>query len=80
MEWKPISNVPKDGTTVMIGNWFKDAGGGYFGGARWLWIVSAAYDEGEGWFIFFNDEHIEPSKMKWFLEPTHWMPILEPPK
>jgi len=64
MEWKPIGTAPHDGREVLV-----FGGGSYavasFDGKEWR-------DMGDiGWAGMYGDEGNQP---------THWMPLSEPPK
>lgn len=70
-EWQPIKTAPKDGTEVLL--LFADEP---------LWIVA----------FFGPDSQKKSSEICWrckwdheslhqgYEEPTHWMPLPEPPK
>lgn len=64
-EWQIIETAPKDGTGIILwGPEWSTPDMGY-------WDVSGGY----GWYSsMFGFPGIEE------LEPTHWMPIPEPPK
>lgn len=63
-EWMPIETAPKDGTRVLL----------YRGGFAESMAVA--------WFscMEFNDDCWIPMNGSVFPEPTHWMPLPEPPK
>lgn len=72
MEWQPIETAPKDGTRILVwdnGCW----------PARWLEEAEHGHGElGPGWQIFECELDV------WYAlcadNPTHWMPLPEPPK
>jgi hypothetical protein len=80
MKWQPIESAPRDGTKILgfspefgqretlMGRYQK----GSPGYARW--------EEGDGPLNYGWDwvEPISNSAFTW--EPTHWMPLPEPPK
>jgi hypothetical protein len=64
-EWQPIETAPKHGGNIML--WCVDLVGGNGRVATGLWRDSY----GGSWW----DYHME-----YMLNPTHWMPLPEPPK
>ena len=64
-EWQPIETAPKDGAVLI--HWSEQAG---FNGNT---EVAEQYDPGE-W------ASCESCGMTWQEEPTHWMPLPEPPE
>lgn len=75
-EWKTIDSAPKDGTVVLLfcpKSW--DSEGVRVG---W-WCTSPAehnFDD-SGWY---DDESASHDVSDLYGEPTHWMPLPEPPK
>ena len=83
-EWQPIETAPKDGTELLI--WAKDVGVrvGYFGtefndapeGSRpyagW-WSLAGEISPA---FPAWRDLEEVPARN----EPTHWLPLPEPPQ
>jgi hypothetical protein len=76
MEWQPIETAPKDGTIIDV--WLGDCppedaffycgGKGSLRSANWHWQ--------NGKFRPYLGLNI----LTTFVEPTHWMPLPEPPK
>lgn len=70
--WRPIETAPKDGTTILV-----------FGHPESIELVrytraavySAAWDNIDEAFCLSGGTWLGP-----FIEPSHWMPIPEPPK
>ncbi|RYE61039.1 MAG: DUF551 domain-containing protein [Hyphomicrobiales bacterium] len=75
MGWQAIKTAPRDGTPILLGHWFDDTAGGYFGEPRWLWQSSGSIDD-EGIWLELLDDHIKPIG---FHTVTHWMPLPAPP-
>lgn len=68
-EWQPIETAPKDGRRIILGY-----AGSYSEEGYWLSDPSKNYWGETGWFA--TDENVlshHPSN------PTHWMPLPEPP-
>ena len=65
MSWRPIRTAPKDGTRLLLGgdNWVNI---GYFSTVCNRWIASECFP-GESEEMYTLDD------------PTHWMPLPEPP-
>jgi hypothetical protein len=65
-EWQPIETAPKDGTVIdlWIPGWER------FADCHWSKIEPA------GWTSDFGDVVLECTGNT---EPTHWMPLPEPP-
>ena len=72
MSWKPIETAPKDGTNVLVyerfPKWQKWVGKDEYDS----YIEIGYYQDGD-WCI---RAHVPP----WNNDPTHWMPLPEPPK
>lgn len=73
MDWQPIETAPKDETPILL--WFPNAE---------LHVIAAFWSdvsppEGKlgGWY---DSDGAGNPVTTWFDEPTHWMPMLEPPK
>ena len=83
MEWQPISTAPKDGRTVLLGRFNSNH---KWRTMRGQWFSEAAiieeweYGEGceEGWYETSVENDEIPNC--WPTEPSHWMPLPEPPK
>lgn len=73
-EWKPIETAPKDGTKIDLwvrGKRIPDA----------YWIKSSDDPEFADWAVKTYDSHLcETVDSFVYSEPTHWMPLPEPPK
>lgn len=71
--WQPIETAPKDGTKVLLtnGSWVETARWANcderFEGENWQWLLVDCEDG-------YYNVTAEPN------EPTHWMPLPEPPK
>lgn len=71
-EWQPIATAPKDGTKIDL--WFPRGGeNGRFTNCFW---------KGDTWWYGFDspDEQYECFTTNGKAQPTHWMPLPEPPK
>jgi len=67
MEWKPIESAPKDGTTVLVGAY------GVLGWrCRSAKMANNSYYE-KRWYSGQKTNH------PLGYEPTHWMPLPNPP-
>lgn len=76
MKWEPIETAPKDGTWVLL--WFPHRNLAI--GGCWDWAGEGDWEMGiQDWQEWRTDDDVviqeEPG-----LEPTHWMPLPEPPK
>lgn len=64
-EWQPIETAPRDGTPILgYDNGIIRVCVPKLFGPRWEW---------------FRDDIIVPNNT-WSIEPSHWMPLPEPPK
>lgn len=68
MEWQPIETAPKDGTPILAWNGFSQqvieySESSVFGRRKWV------FGECEGSYNARQE----------FDDPTHWMPLPEPP-
>jgi hypothetical protein len=73
MEWQRIETAPKDGTRVdlwCINHLTYDKRGQRVVNVAWGTVTDWTRREHEGWQHGRGED----------LEPTHWMPIPEPPK
>ncbi len=77
-EWQPIEIAPRDGTKILT---YNGDGGGYnsYGdGALIGDIAVSAFDfrnfAGEQWYLRHCCDRVS------YCEPTHWMPLPQPPK
>ena len=64
MEWQPIETAPKDGSRILAVS--ADAA---FGVVVWSSIL------GGTWVLACSDGQA----LNYYLDPTHWMPLPEPP-
>ncbi len=70
MEWQPIGTAPRDGTAILVSDGFT-TDVAYWGapgpsGLNFMWVIREFPDgEYNGWVAFD--------------EPTHWMPLPDPP-
>ncbi len=81
MTWQPIKTAPKDGTSVLVydyylTDWEKQDDGRYkqTGDSGYGWVV-ARCDCTYGWVIHQRRWNIIKC-----VNPTHWMPLPEPPE
>lgn len=65
MKWEPIETAPKDGTVIWVIQPRNNWIGGYWQ-YECIWSVCC-------WYHGYGDGFPEP-------QPTHWMPLPEPPK
>ena len=74
-EWQPIETAPRDGTAVLLygGLWDGDASGIYDDGNDRVPLVCGY--RGDVWAMCDTDFY-----QVRILEPTHWMPLPEPPQ
>lgn len=76
-DWQPIATAPKDGTYVMLwGKWEDEAHGfgpwpAYWDRGDEEWLSSVTPQEHLGAGVF---------KCLYIQEPTHWMPLPQPPQ
>lgn len=78
MNWQPIETAPKDGTNILL-CMARDADGKPIEGDSFgLFVQRAAWwgngNDGE-WTVYCSI----PCEPILFFEPTHWMPIPDPP-
>jgi hypothetical protein len=80
-EWRPIGTAPKDGTAVLLA-WAIDADGDPI---QWntkpstagSFVQVARWSQGEDWWwVYINT----PADTPLHFNPTHWMPLPEPPQ
>jgi len=80
MEWQPIDTAPKDGTGVLLAPHMATASWD-FGAEGWIILniplnedrtLSFSGDKPELWFELMADVY--------GVQPTHWMPLPEPPQ
>jgi len=77
MDWQPIKTAPKGrlilvGYRNKLGNWSTTRG-------RWVSseVIESYWEDAEapeGWY----EDPLEGEECYW-IEPTHWMPLPEPP-
>ena len=80
-QWQPIETAPKDGQTLLLGyfnkcNRWRTVRGQYFSQEQ----INAEWDEPgvPGWYETAENADDPPSC--WGINPTHWMPLPEPPQ
>jgi hypothetical protein len=71
MQWQPIKTVPKDEVVDLFTPWIENQGG--FKGFRW----TDCYLKGDG---EWTSKHFNSEDGRVVKNPTHWMPIPEPPE
>ena len=64
LQWQPIETAPKDGTEILVCGPLRDGSGVYRDVTRWP----------NGWSGKWPVAYMHNSD-----EPTHWMPLPEPP-
>lgn len=82
MTWQPIETAPKDGRTLLLGQ-FNPLG--KWETMRGQWMSERYIDESwedpddvePGWFETAVEAEDPPNC--WRIEPSHWMPLPEPP-
>lgn len=76
MNWQPIETAPKDGTWILLCKATDADGKPITGESFGLFVQRAAWWEVDGWVDYcamVRDPNV-------FFNPTHWMPLPEPPK
>lgn len=73
MLWQPTETAPRDGTYILL------YAKGYYAIATWM-ECSLDTEPGKRWVISTVDCMGEPHGQDIVLNPTHWMPLPEPPK
>jgi hypothetical protein len=69
MQWQPIETAPKDNSAVLV----------YVPMRSVKFMATAFWDTVAGeWRVAWTGLHNKPSVIK-DPEPTHWMPLPEPP-
>lgn len=81
-EWRTIDSAPRDGASILVHN--NDEPGSPGGKAEKCWEGNTAVaawwtneDGGDGDWVCYMGLPCDPSPC---FEPTHWMPLPEPPK
>lgn len=77
IEWQPIETAPKDGTCILICKATDADGEPIVGETFGLFVHRAAWWDFDNAWIVYNSVFQE---LPAFFEPTHWMPLPEPPK
>jgi hypothetical protein len=68
-DWQPISTAPKDGTQILV--YFPQIG---------VWQVLWSREVFNDGFWCVSDNKFEDRPLRgWSDEPTHWMPLPDPP-
>lgn len=79
-DWKPIDSAPKDGTWVLLTGgkieygWYEDSQPTVVSG-QYSTMLNTYPTHGHWQFAWYDGGHYG-----WYEEPTHWMPIPDPPK
>ena len=74
-DWQPIETAPRDGTRVLL--WFPFTLTVEVPGIAWIGLwAQRETDEADGNVCWIEPEHRDEC----LGEPTHWMPLPEPPK
>ena len=76
VEWQEIETAPKDGTTILIVGKPDNlvVNGDTLTSFKQSAIYTAAWDEIDAAFCLSGGSWLGP-----FVDPTHWMPLPEPP-
>lgn len=72
--WQPIETAPKDETVVLL--WCPQSWDTDFVRVGW-WFEAESPHEDSGWY---DDEAASHPLTDLYGEPTHWMPLPEPPR
>ena len=79
--WMPIESAPKDGRTLLLGHFNSH---GKWRTARGQWFSRNVIEEtweheeaDEGWYE--TSVECDADENCWWTEPTHWMPLPQPP-
>lgn len=78
-EWRPISEAPKDGTSILVIN---DAQGAPETGGTYPFEIGVAqWNSGP----YYNQEECKwrssyCADLKMYFTPTHWQPLPQPPE
>ena len=72
--WQPISTAPRDGTDVMRHDKHWGVMSGYWSDCIWARYANPDKDAGGAWVQELNRSDTLA------LNPTHWMPLPEPPE
>ena len=82
MEWQPIETAPKTGRIILLGYYNNH---GMWRTLRGQWINEGELDDWysdadneAGWFETSVESNDDVNC--WQTNPTHWMPLPEPPK
>lgn len=77
-EWQPIETAPKDGTRVLVYGTYQweDYLDRQQTGAVTAYYIAADFwdDEDIGWVLISTNPYRDRA------QPTHWMPLPEPPR
>lgn len=70
MDWQPIETAPKDQSILVYGVWQSELGGST--DEPCIWMAWFSYDM---WHVEGTDYYA-----CYVINPTHWMPLPQPPK
>lgn len=82
MKWQPIETAPKDGRTLLLGQ-FNPLGKWRTMCGQWMSedYIDESWEDPDGvepgWFETAVEAEDPPNC--WSIEPSHWMPLPEPP-
>ena len=66
-DWQPIESAPRDGTPVLL----------YLNDGQFMSMTTARFSYGQ-WSLIETGGYASDSDV--WPDPTHWMPLPEPPK
>jgi hypothetical protein len=71
MKWQPIETAPKDGTEILVYKRYRKYQE-WVGKDEYDFYIHISFYDGGDWYISAYDP-------PWGNQPTHWMPLPEPP-
>ncbi len=69
--WRPISNAPRNGTRVLVYATLRSPHEKGF-------CTIGQFEQGMGWVAYSPVREVTSGLVQ--IEPTHWMPLPEPPQ